>query len=168
MMPLVIMADSPALKIELEKVFTNNVKYFKDIKHIDFVEYNPEKANSDTVFIGRQRTILNWRVFNASRLSIAYDTIESSPWADYNLCKVDSIYDISILSMAIIYANLYADTVQPKEEAMTNLKNMLGKYYSMTGDFTGHGDPEWIEGRTPAETVYNMINAIRTYAWFGI
>lgn len=167
MMPLVIMADSPALRIELGKVFTDNAKYFEGIR-IDFIEYNPEKANSDMVFIGRQRTILNWRAFNISRLSIAYDAIESSPWADYNLCKVDSIYDISILSMAIIYANLYADTVQPKEEAITNLKNMLGKYYSMTGDFTGHGDPEWIESKTPAETVYNMINAIRTYAWFGI
>ena len=167
MMPLVIMADSPALKIELEKVFTDNAKYFKDIKRIDFIEYNPEKANSDTVFIGRQHTILNWRAFNISRLSIAYDAIESSPWADYNLRTINSVYDISVFSMAIIYAHLYADTAQSKEEAMTNLKNMLGKYYSMTGDFTGHGDPEWIEGRTPVETIYNMIDIIKAHAWNG-
>jgi hypothetical protein len=161
------MADSPALKIELEKVFTDNAKYFKGIKRIDFIEYDPEKTNSDIVFIGQQHTILNWRAFNISRLSIAYDVIESSPWADYNLRMINSIYDISVFSMAIIYAHLYADTVQPKEEAITNLKNMLGKYYSMTGDFTGHGDPEWIEGRTPVVTIYNMIDIIRAHAWNG-
>ena len=41
MMPLVIMADSPALKIELENTFKKNGEYFKGI-HIAIVDYDPE------------------------------------------------------------------------------------------------------------------------------
>ena len=152
------------IKLFVDSAIGLNYRVFRFLeKYAKCTLVERDQVDTYTIAIGSTTDIRNRRVFNLARYAIGIGPL-SSKYADDNLPAQISFADAQNFVQALIVAWLYGDE---NDKVLEDIKNFLGKDYSMTGQWDAHADC-WMKNinintyTSVRDTIYALINDFKS------